>query len=187
MTLGQRPLSRTIWVSQHQRDASTRLLQLILYTFNGLFSRTTWASRYQTGKASLDLNEARYDGVSGWQLHQLDHKQKNASRSRQMTISTPHHSISTGRMLFLTPNQQCLSTDGTVVELNCLTKIHFRLIEAKHDGVAVASAGLWKSFTSRSRLTNTRWNQLFVTHFYRSDFLPEVEPTVSMCCSQTYM
>jgi len=35
--------------------------------FNGLFSRTTWVSRYQKGKTSLDLNEARGDGVLGRQ------------------------------------------------------------------------------------------------------------------------
>jgi len=29
-----------------------------LHPFNGLFSRTTWASRQQKGKTSLDLNEA---------------------------------------------------------------------------------------------------------------------------------
>jgi len=29
-----------------------------------------------------------------------------AARSRQLTTSTPHHSILTGWMLFLTPNQQ---------------------------------------------------------------------------------
>jgi len=34
-----------------------------LHPFNGLFSRTTWVSRYQKGKTSLDLNEARGDGV----------------------------------------------------------------------------------------------------------------------------
>jgi len=33
--------------------------------FNGFFSRTTWASQYQKGKTSLDLNEAREDGVLG--------------------------------------------------------------------------------------------------------------------------
>jgi len=33
------------------------------------FSRTTWASRYQKGKTSLDLNEARDDGAVGWQWH----------------------------------------------------------------------------------------------------------------------
>ena len=35
---------------------------------------------------------------------------KSASRSRQITTPAPHHSIFTGRMLFLTPNQQCQST-----------------------------------------------------------------------------
>ena len=39
--------------------------KLLLYPFNGLFSRTTWVSRYQKGKTSLDLNEARDYGVSG--------------------------------------------------------------------------------------------------------------------------
>ena len=34
------------------------------------------------------------------------------SCSRQITTPTPHHSISTGRMLFLMPNQQCKSTEG---------------------------------------------------------------------------
>ena len=46
-----------------------------LHPFNGLFSRTTRVSRYQKGKTSLDLNEARDGGVLGWQLHQLDHMQ----------------------------------------------------------------------------------------------------------------
>jgi len=46
-----------------------------LHPFNGLFSRTTWVSRHQKGKTSLDLNEARDYGVLGWQWHQLDHMQ----------------------------------------------------------------------------------------------------------------
>ena len=37
----------------------------LLPPFNGLFSRTTWISWYQKGKTSLDLNEARHDGVFG--------------------------------------------------------------------------------------------------------------------------
>jgi len=46
----------------------------VLYTntctrpFNGRLSRTTWVSRYQKGKTSLDFTEAR---VSEWQWHQL--------------------------------------------------------------------------------------------------------------------
>ena len=35
----------------------------------------TWASRYQKGRTSLDLNEARDYGVWEWQRHQLDHMQ----------------------------------------------------------------------------------------------------------------
>jgi len=38
---------------------------------------------------------------------------QSASRSRQITTPTPHHSIFTGQMLFLTPNQQCQSTKGS--------------------------------------------------------------------------
>jgi len=36
-----------------------------LHPFTGLYSRTTWLIRYQKGKTSLDLNEARDDGVLG--------------------------------------------------------------------------------------------------------------------------
>jgi len=35
------------------------------HLLNGLFSRPTWVSRHQKGKTSLDLNEARDDGVFG--------------------------------------------------------------------------------------------------------------------------
>ena len=70
---------------------------------------TTWVSRHQKAKTSLDLNEARGDGVLRWQWHQLDHTKTN---SRQTTTTTPHHTIFTGQMLFLTPNQQCQSTEG---------------------------------------------------------------------------
>jgi len=47
----------------------------VLHRFSVLFSRTTWVSQYQKGKTSLDLNEARDDGVLDWQWHQLDHMQ----------------------------------------------------------------------------------------------------------------
>ena len=84
------------------------LLLLLHHTpFNCLFSRTTWVSRYQKRKYSLDLNEARGVGILGcsgisWAIC------KSAPRSRQIT----HCSVFTGRMLFLTPNQQCQSTEG---------------------------------------------------------------------------
>jgi len=45
-------------------------------------------------------------GIS-WTIHK-----QSEPHSRQTTIPAPHHSIFTGRMLFLTPNQQCQSTEG---------------------------------------------------------------------------
>ena len=60
---------------QKQGNHFLLLLLLLLHLFNSLCSRTTWVSRYQKGKTSLDLNEARDDGVMGWQWHQLDHRQ----------------------------------------------------------------------------------------------------------------
>ena len=44
-------------------------------------------------------------------------RKQYASCSRQITTTTPHHSIFTGQMLFLTPNQQCQSTEGTKTQL----------------------------------------------------------------------
>jgi len=49
-----------------------------------------------------------WDGSSiSWTLCKLF-----APRSRQITMPTPHHSLFMCRMLFLTPNQQCPSTEG---------------------------------------------------------------------------
>ena len=85
---------------------------LQLHLFNGLFCRTTWVSWYQKGRTSLDLNEARDDGVLGCSGISWTICKQSAPRSRQITTPTPHHSFFTGRMPFLTPNQQCQSTDG---------------------------------------------------------------------------
>jgi len=60
-------------IAIHQRNVVTRrtlrllllLLLLLLHPFSGLFSMTTWVRRYQEGKTSLDLDEARDDGVLG--------------------------------------------------------------------------------------------------------------------------
>jgi len=48
----------------------------------------------------------------GMQWHQLDHMQTICTSLRQIATPTPCHSIFTGQMLFLTPNQQCQSTEG---------------------------------------------------------------------------
>ena len=41
-----------------------------------------------------------------------------APHSRHITTQTPHHSIFTGQMLFLTPNQQCQSIEGNAHNIN---------------------------------------------------------------------
>jgi len=85
--------------------------QLLL--FNGLFSRTTWVSRHQKGKPCWILLEQE---MMGWQWHQLDHvMQTSALCSRQITTPVPHHSVFTGQMPFLLPNQQHQSTEGTTI------------------------------------------------------------------------
>ena len=39
----------------------------------------------------------------------------NLHRAPDTAPPAPHHSIFTGRMLFLTPNQQCQSTEGSII------------------------------------------------------------------------
>jgi len=50
----------------------------------------------------------------------------SASRSRQITTPAPHHSVFTGWMPFLPPNQQCQSTEGLPQYLH--THTHNRLM-----------------------------------------------------------
>ena len=73
---------------------------------------TTWVHRYQKGKTSLDLNEAREDGVLGCSCISWTICKHSEPRSRQITTATPHCSIFTCQMHFLTPNLQCQSTEG---------------------------------------------------------------------------
>jgi len=80
------------------------------HSFNGVFSGTTWVSWYQKDKTSLDLNEVRDDGVLGCSGISWTICKQSAPCSRQITTPTPHHSMFTGRMLFLTPSQQYQST-----------------------------------------------------------------------------
>jgi len=70
---------------------------------------TTWVSRHQKSKPFWILLE---QVMMGWQLYQLDHMQIIASHSRQITMPAPHHSVFTGLIPFLPPNQQRQSTKG---------------------------------------------------------------------------
>ena len=83
------------------------------HTFNGPFFGTTRVSRYQVsqyqkGKTNLDFTEAR---DSEWPWHQLGSMQVCTTLQTDNHAST-HHSVFSGRILFLPPNQQCQSTEG---------------------------------------------------------------------------
>ena len=53
---------------------------------------------------------------------------QSAPRSRQISTSTPHHSIFIGRVLFLTPNQQRQNTEGTHLPVVMLANVKSRLV-----------------------------------------------------------
>jgi len=75
------------------------------HPFNGPFSGTTRVSQYQKGNTNLDFTEETVSGSGiSWA--------KSAPYSRQTTTPAPHHSVFTGRMPFLPPNQQRQSTEG---------------------------------------------------------------------------
>jgi len=68
-------LSQAVWLQYKASCCVKALLSLwgtisklllLLNPFNGLFSGTSCVSQYQKGKTSLDLNEARDDGVLYW-------------------------------------------------------------------------------------------------------------------------
>ena len=79
--------------------------------FNSPFSRTTQVSRYQKSKTNLDFTEAR---DSEWQWHHLGYMQVCISLQTNNHASThPTTQFFTGRILFLLPNQQHQSTEGS--------------------------------------------------------------------------
>jgi len=88
------------------------IVLLLLHPFSGLSSSTTWVSQYQKGKISFDFKKATDYGVLGYSGISWTIRKQSVSRSRQKTTPTPHHSIFTGQMPFLTPKQQCQSTES---------------------------------------------------------------------------
>jgi len=93
--------------------ANTTIL-LLVQPFSGLFSRTTWVSRYQKDKISPYLNETRDNGVQGC-IGISYTTCKPISTLLQTDNHTNTSSVNfTGWMLFVTPNQQCQSIEGTV-------------------------------------------------------------------------
>ena len=57
------------------------------------------------------VNAAGDDAVWGCSDISWTICKQSAPRCRQMTTPTPHYSIFTGQVLFLTPNEQCQSTE----------------------------------------------------------------------------
>ena len=78
------------------------------HPFNGPFSGTTQASKYQKGKTNLDFTEAT---DNEWQWRHLGHLQVCTSLHTDNNASTPPLFF-TGRKPFLPPNQQRQSTEG---------------------------------------------------------------------------
>jgi len=77
---------------------------LLSHHLTAFFSRTTWVSWHQKGRTILDLMKPN----GGWQWHQLDHMQTICtSLQTDNHASTSSLKFCTGRMLFLTPKQQC--------------------------------------------------------------------------------
>ena len=72
------------------------------HTLSSPFSGTTCVGRYQKGKTNLDFTKARDNGIS-WTIC------KTAPRSRHINTPAPHHSVFTGRMSFLLPNQRTVT------------------------------------------------------------------------------
>jgi len=71
---------------------SAGLCQLgTVHPFNGLFSWTTWVSRYQKGETSLDLNEARDDGVFFLPLNQQ--RESTEGKSLKSVLVIKSHSV----------------------------------------------------------------------------------------------
>ena len=144
-------------------------------------------SQCHKGKTSLDLNEASDDTVFGWQL---DHMQTICTLL-QTTTPTPHHSIFTGRMLFLTPNQQRQSTEGNKIVTVIVTHTHLTALCPGLPG----SAGTGKVKTNldfpEARDNEWQWHQVgrmqvctpqtrrITTPAPHCSPLPAAQPTVS--------
>ena len=73
--------------TQHQQQQQLLLLLLLLHPFNGLFSGTTWVSRYRKGKTSLDLNEATTVASAGPHTNNLHLAPDRLPRQQLITQS----------------------------------------------------------------------------------------------------
>ena len=119
-------------VSTSYRIVFSKLNMLLIITSTTTtttLSWTPWVSRYEKGKTrkvktNLGLVEqvtVTGSGIS-WAIC------KSAPHPRQITIPASHHSVFTGRMPFLPPNQQHQSAEGGVLLIKWLnTKVSYWL------------------------------------------------------------
>jgi len=124
---------------------------------------------------------------------------QSAPRSRLITTPTPHHSIFTGWMLFLTPTEQCQSTEG---KHSCKIKkkhTHTRAFNGPFSGTTWVSRyqkGKTNLDFTEARGSEWQWHQMGHMQvcisiqtdnhastpplgFYRPDALPAAQPTAS--------
>ena len=163
-----RPIQRYVLV-KFKLAHFNLLLLLLLHPFNGIFSRTTWVSRYRKGKTNLDLNEARDDGVLGCSGISWTTCKQSAPRCRQTTTPTPHHSIFTGRMRFLPSNQQCQSTEGHTCASSLVLKYTDDIKSVRIHDAARSTTG---------------WTRRFAYSFNQSNAPHRLLPTQPPCCAR---
>jgi len=77
------------------------------WAFEVLFFKKNLKTRFS--KPNSTALVLRCSGIS------LTICKQSAPCSRQITTPIPHHSVFTGRMLFLMPKQQCQSTEGRII------------------------------------------------------------------------
>jgi len=117
-----------------EKTVQQRISKSSNYTYTHLmasYPSTTWLSQYLKGITSLDLNEARDDGVLGcsgisWTKWQMQTLCTSFSTDNHINISSVNF---LGRMLFLAPNQQCQSTDGKALLLEQMQHILTELFQ----------------------------------------------------------
>ena len=122
---------------------------------------------------------------------------QSAPRSRQITTTTPHHSIFTGRMLFLMPDQQCQSISVNSALIVAITHTHTHPFNGPLSGTTQVSRyqkGKTNLDFTGARYNEWQWHQLghmqvctslqtepepHHSVFYRPYALPATQPTAS--------
>ena len=105
--------------SRHRHLAQTSIYLKQTHPFNGPFpGLPRWAGTRKVKPIWILLKQETESssGIS-WAMC------KSAPRSRQITTPEPHHSVFTGRMPFLPPNQQRQSTETIVTWNNCIYNV----------------------------------------------------------------